>query len=182
MKTKKRRVAGALLPFGFLVFLAAELPAQVANGKRFEFSTSASVWNVKMEYGETQTIINVPLRLGFYAWKGLEFEPELFLTIPEESEDTGILAFGNIAYNFQVAPNLLAFLLGGVGFGNGAHFYNIVFDYDDPIFALNVGAGLKAMVGNSAAIRFEYRYISYSADGQQFRTDHNVLAGVSIFF
>jgi opacity protein-like surface antigen len=50
------------------------------------------------------------------------------------------------------------------------------------VFAFNFGAGLKALIGNSAALRLEYRYISYSEEGNHFRTDQNILAGVSIFF
>jgi len=182
MKIKKRWVAGALLAFGSLVFLAAQSSAQVANGKRFEFSTSASVWNMEWKGGATQTIINLPVRFGFYAYKGLEFEPELFLTVLDETDHTGFMAFGNIAFNLPLSPNFLGFLLGGVGVGNGLQTSNMAIDQDQGVFGFNFGTGLKGMIGNSAALRIEYRVISYSMEGDHLRTDQNILVGVSIFF
>jgi len=48
--------------------------AQPVKGKRFELSTSASMWNVKYEGEETETVFNLPLRIGFFITKGLEIE------------------------------------------------------------------------------------------------------------
>ncbi len=172
----------ALILFAFISVQGAS--AQPVEGKRFEFSTSASMWNVKSEWSdETETWINIPLRIGFFVYKGLEIEPELFLTIPtDESEYTGILFLGNISYNFKASKRAIPFILGGFGIGNGPQSFSMAWDWEESITALNFGAGIKYIVGNSAAIRIEYRFTSYSAEGEHFRTDNNIYLGVSIFF
>jgi hypothetical protein len=156
--------------------------AKPIRGKKFEFSTSASMWNVKLKDGETETLINLPIRLGFFIFKGLEIEPELFLTIPED-EGLGYLLLANFSYNFKVSEKIIPFILGGAGYGNSEQSFSLAFDYDTNIFALNFGAGIKYLVGNSAAIRIEYRFIKYSGKYDWFdRTDNNIFVGLSIFF
>jgi len=167
----------------FLVFAFFGVAfAQPVKNKKFEFSTSASLWNVKFKGGESETMINLPIRLGFFVFKGLEIETELFLTIPED-EDLGFLLLGNLSYNFKVSEKLVPFILGGAGYGNSEQSYSLAFDYDSNIFALNFGAGIKYLVGNSAAIRIDYRFTKYSGEYDWFdRTDNNIFVGLSIFF
>ncbi len=161
--------------------------AQAVKGKRFELSTSASMWNVKYEGEETETVFNLPIRIGFFIYKGLEIEPELFLTIPEDTEYTGYLIFGNLAYNFRAANRLRIFVLGGAGFGNSAQTFSYVSDWQMNITAFNFGAGVKYMVGDSAAFRIEYRFTKYHGEngywwGELNRTDNNIFIGFSVFF
>jgi len=189
MKTWPKKIFGL---FGVVVFVlsaAAGLSAQAGKGKRFEFSTSASIWNVKWTGEESSTLINVPLRLGVFLFKGLELEPELSLTIPEESEDTGILVLGNISYNFSVSERVLPFVLAGIGYGNAVPALGWAWDVEEKVIPVNFGAGVKAFVGDSAAIRLEYRFTKfYEADQGLFktegdvRTDHNFFVGISLFF
>lgn len=156
--------------------------ASPIKGKKFEFSTSASMWNVKFKDGETETFINLPVRIGFFIFKGLEIEPELFLTIPE-GEELGYLLLANFSYNFRVSEKLIPFILGGAGFGNSEQSFSLAFDYDTNIFALNFGAGIKYILGNSAAIRIEYRFVKYSGEyNWVYRTDNNFFVGLSVFF
>lgn len=178
-----KRIIGISLVFIFLFISVKGVFAQPVEGKKFEFSTSASMWNVRIEGAtETETVFNIPVRIGLYIFKGLEIEPELFLTIPEDGDGTGILLLGNLAYNFKASEKVNLFVLGGFGFGNSAQSFSIAFDYDENVTALNFGGGLKFLVGNSAAIRFEYRFTSFSAEGDHIRTDNNLYFGVSIFF
>lgn len=167
--------------------------AQTIAGKKFEFSTSASVWNVKSNDGETETVVNLPIRIGFFIFKGLEIEPELFLTIPEDSEDTGYIILANLSYNFKTSENLMFFLLGGGGYGNGSRLFDFVWDNDMGVTVYNFGAGIKYLVGDSAALRIEYRFTKYSGEKTETgwwrdwtdkldRTDNNILIGLSIFF
>lgn len=161
--------------------------AQPVKGKRFELSTSASMWNVKYEGEETETVLNLPLRIGFFIYKGLEIEPELFLTIPEETENTGYLILGNLSYNFKAADRLMFFVLGGAGFGNSAQTFSYVGDWELNITAFNFGAGMKFLVGDSAAFRIEYRFTKYHGEnggwwGELNRTDNNIFIGFSLFF
>lgn len=173
--------------------IVSETFAQPAQGKKFEFSTSASMWNVKSDDGETETVFNLPIRIGFFIFKGLEIEPELFLTIPEESDETGYVILANLSNNFKTSENLMLFVLGGGGYGNGSRYFDFVWDNDMGVTIYDFGAGIKYLVGDSAAVRLEYRFTKYSGEktysypwgtwiDELDRTDNNLLLGISIFF
>ena len=179
-----KRLIGTFIVFLFIFISVKGTFAQPIQGKKFEFSTSASMWNIKFEWDdEATTIFNLPLRIGFFAYKGLEIEPEVLLTIPEDGDGTGIHVLANVSYNLKVSDKTILFFLGGYGFGNSSPIYRIAFDEDESITALNFGGGIKYLVSNTAAIRLEYRYTSYTDEqGDHFRTDNNFYLGVSIFF
>lgn len=177
-----KKITNIFLLFLTLLILSDITFAQPVKDKKFEFSTSASIWNVKFHGQETETLINVPIRLGFFVFKGLEIEPELFLTIPE-GEDLGYLLLANISYNFKVSAKFIPFILAGGGYGNSEQSFSVVYDYDTDILAVNFGGGIKYLVSNSAAIRMDYRFTKYFAEGYWLdRTDNNVFFGLSIFF
>lgn len=191
-----KRISGVFTAILFLSVSVSGLLAQPVEGKKFEFSTSASMWNVKYkDSDETSSMTNVSLRVGIFIFKGLEIEPELFLTIPEDGEDTGYFVMANLAYNFKASERLIPFILGGVGYGNGQPALSLVYRYweDMNVTAFNLGAGIKFIVGDSAAIRIEYRLTRYSGESTETywgytytyeldRTDNNILVGMSIFF
>ncbi len=172
--------------------------AQPVSGKKFEFSTSASIWNIKYkDADESTTIVNLPLRFGFFIFKGLEIEPEVMLTIPDESEETGYFLSGNLAYNFNASEKAILFILVGVGYGNGTEAFSWVWDQDMGVTLINAGGGVKWLVGDSAALRLEYRFSNYSGKKEETynywgyswtetyeldRTDHKFFVGLSIFF
>jgi hypothetical protein len=183
MSARKGVVLGVLLGLLGSGFFAADAKAQIVENKRFELSTAASVWNIKWEGEENQTVFNVPVRFGFFVYKGLEIEPEVLLTIPEESDSTGIIAVGNLVYNFKLSGGAVPFILGGAGYGNAYPFFCAAFDWDETVKVLNFGAGIKLLAGDSAALRLEYRFSQYSeSGGGDKRTDNNFMLGVSIFF
>ncbi|HUM35064.1 MAG TPA: outer membrane beta-barrel protein, partial [Candidatus Saccharicenans sp.] len=140
---------------------------------------------------------NLPLRAGYYIWKGLEIEPELMLT-KAEGADAGFILAANLAYNFNLKGNLRPFILAGIGFGNGFTVANIAEgDSDVNATVVNLGLGVKYLIGNSAALRLEYRYthnhmkydyvieaitIQQAESGTENVNSHQILAGVSIFF
>ncbi|NIM57726.1 MAG: outer membrane beta-barrel protein [Candidatus Aminicenantes bacterium] len=179
-----KRLIGIFIVFLFIFIAVKGTFAQPIQDKKFEFSTSASMWNIKFEWNdEATTIFNVPLRIGFFAYKGIEIEPELLLTIPEDGDGTGIHVLANVSYNLKASDKTILFLLGGYGFGNALPLNKMALDQDERITALNFGGGIKYLVSNSAAIRLEYRYTSYSdEEGDHFRTDNNFYLGLSIFF
>jgi len=188
----KRIIRIFIMALLILVFVKGTF-AQLVKGKKFEFSTSASMYNVKEKGGETDTVINIPLRIGYYIFRGLEIEPEFILTIPEESEDTGYFILVNLAYNFKASEKVIPFVLAGGGYGNGDTAYKLVFERDMGVTALNFGAGIKYLVGDSAALRIEYRFTKYSGEKTKSlfggtytdkidRTDNNIFVGISIFF
>jgi len=184
MEEKMKKILGISFAIFFVTFSVRGAFGQLPNNKRFEFSTSASMLNYKYQDEDTHTWINVPLRIGFFVYKGLEIEPELFLTMPtEETEYTGILFLGNVSYNFKGSKKFVPFILGGAGIGNGPQAFSFANDLDRRFTAINFGAGIKWLAGDSAAIRIEYRFIKYSDEyGYSDRTDNNIYIGVSIFF
>ena len=187
------------------VAAAAVGPVQ---GKKFEFSTALGISIQKYTYDggykETYTIFQMPFRFGFFLWKGLEFEPELLLTserykyldpdgaVVYSSHETGYILSGNFLYNFKLkgSPRLIPFALAGFGFGNGDLEGTDVDRYDATAKTslLNLGAGVKYLFGNIAALRLEYRlrggHIKYTDEGTY--TDkvsyHQLLLGLSLFF
>ncbi len=74
----------------FGVFLAALLFAgvtfagsQPVPGKTFEFSTALSFFSVKADDSEeSYSYLSIPVRCGWFVWKGLEIEPEAQVFIP----------------------------------------------------------------------------------------------------
>ena len=176
--------------FLFAILSVKVLFAQPIKGKKFEFSTSASMWVIKDEYGEDEAVLNLPIRLGYYVFKGLEIEPEIFYSI-QDAEDDGFLILANLSYNFTFSEKDVVFILGGGGFGNSPQYFTVVNNVDIIISAINFGIGLKHLVGNSAAIRIEYRYTKYSGKVYRAipmtyyridRTVSNIYVGISIFF
>jgi hypothetical protein len=126
-----------LLAF-LLVFGVVFAASQPVNGKRFELSMGLSFDAYSYHspydpagYSNTDSYINLPIRFGWYIWKGLEFEPELMLTKYREHEiyppsedykysETGWMLSGNLLYNFRINnSHFMPFILAGFGFGNG---------------------------------------------------------------
>lgn len=186
MEEKMKKILGISLLVLFLIFSATGAFAQLPNNKRFEFSASASMasYYYDVDKSEKYSWLNIPLRIGFFIYKGLEIEPELFLTIPTGgTQYMGILVMGNVSYNFKSLKKLVPFILGGAGVGNGPQTLYYVSDWGRTFTAFNFGAGIKWLVGDSAAIRIEYRFIRYLDEyDYNDRTDNRLYFGVSIFF
>lgn len=162
--------------------------AQVVPGK-FELGTSASYYNIKFDdEASSMSYLNVPVRFGWYVLGGLEIEPEVQLFVPmgDSSGDLAYLAQGKILYNFPLA-GVEPFLGGGAGIGNGLPIYGVLEgDKDIKTFVFTGIAGFKVHLGNSAALRVEYRFNRFSWDStfaleKQWGNLHQVLVGVSIF-
>jgi opacity protein-like surface antigen len=190
-RRKKMKKACAILTI--LLFVSVVAMAQPVEKKKWEFSTAISYSNFKYSsggYSYTEYVLNIPLRLGYFAWKGLEIEPEIMLT-KWKGEDMGWLLGAGLAYNFATAnKKLVPFVRGGIGFGNG-------FSYLDTISgssgvhctAPNLGAGLKYLVGGSAALRLEYRFThnhlsggGIDDGGSENVNSHLIFIGISVFF
>ena len=169
---------------------AADRPVE---GKKWEFSTAFGFESYSYEGSMgAATILNFPVRLGYYLWKGLEFEPELKFTSYHYSgggSESGALFSLNLAYNFKLkSPRLIPFVLGGYGFGDGyAHLLMFVEPLPDGVSATayDFGGGIKYLFGNIAALRLEYRYTHWMSEKLGFSNDyniHNIFVGISLFF
>lgn len=199
---KKTIVVLAVL---LLVGTAAMAAVGPVEGKKFELSTSLGFSIQKYTYDdgwkETYTVLQVPVRFGVFLWKGLEFEPELLLTSEKYKEydetgtlmwsggDTGYILSGNLLYNFKMnsSPRMIPFVLAGYGFGNGDLEGTDIDQWDDgnKTTILNLGAGVRYMFGNVAALRFEYRFRGGKQKDDGYITKvqyHQLLLGIALFF
>jgi opacity protein-like surface antigen len=188
------------LGIGLILLLAVSVAfstAQTAAGKRFELGTSISYYNIKFDDDPEGSIsyLNIPVRFGFYIWNGLEFEPEFQLFVPmgDDGGDTTYFVTGKLLYNFELGGGFVPLLGGGAGIGNGIPFLGIIEGGSDTkSFAFFGLAGFKYMIGNSAALRVEYRFnrisweypdfIDPEVTYKEWANLHNVLVGVSLFF
>jgi opacity protein-like surface antigen len=179
-----------------LLFLGTTFAlSQPVPGKKFELGTSVSFFSDKWEYSDgfsdSYTILNVPVRFGWFVWKGLEIEPELTMTIPfgQDKGDMTYFLGANLAYNFKTSGRLVPFVGGSVGFGNGIPYLGWVDGGSGQKTSAYGGlAGVKYLLGNIAAIRVEYKLLLYTwkdadyPDDDETGTIHQILVGLSIFF
>ncbi len=178
-----------------LVLGAAFAAAQPVPGKTFELGTAIALWSYNYtsdEYSNSWTVLNVPVRFGWFLWKGLQLEPEAMLTLPigEDEGDAAYFLAGHLVYNFKASPKLVPFIGGGAGFGNGIPFLGWVEgNSDTKTWSINGLAGVKYLVSSAAAIRAEYRFMRYTDKYEsEWYSDtakgniHQVLIGLSIFF
>jgi len=171
-----------------ILFLGTTLASAQPAGKKWEFGVSLAYTNYKFSGGlGSEYLLNIPIRVGYFFWKGLEAEPELTLT-KFKGDDTSYILSTNFSYNFKVSGSFKPFILAGVGFGNGVPIAHLVEGSSDTnAFIINAGAGLKYLIGNSAAIRLEYRYtrdrLSYPDFEEKENLNlHQLFIGVSVFF
>lgn len=171
-----------------LLFMGATFAmSQPVPGKKFEFSTAFSFTSIKFSgSSDSDTLLSLPVRIGYYIWKGLEIEPELIL-MDFDPGDTAFNLNGNLAYHFKTSGHLVPFLLAGAGFGNGLA-YGALVQGGTSITAtlLNLGGGIKYVIGNSGALRVEYRYthnrLSKGTSLDQNVNLHQVFIGLALFF
>jgi len=199
----------SLLMAFLLVFGVAFAASQPVEGKKFEFSTGLSYeaysyhyTGAPAGYSDTQSYFNIPIRFGWFFWKGLELEPELMMTFYHSSynsgtgytsshSETGDILSGNLLYNFKLnKSHFVPFVLAGFGFGNAIPYGTYAEKYESGAKTTtpNFGAGVKYVFGNIAALRLEYRYrnfrIKYS--GEDGYSEHiilnTVMLGICLFF
>jgi opacity protein-like surface antigen len=165
---------------------AADKERTIARG-RVEFSTGLSLSSLhEGSDSDSYTILNVPLRVGYFVSRRAELEGETLFTVYNSDADTstGAVFSGRALYHFgdgAVHP----FVSAGGGVGNSAEFLGVAYDADRTIKHYEFGAGIKTFAGSRGAFRLEYRYTHYSGDARAFAgglANHRVLAGVSLFF
>lgn len=179
-----------------LLFLGATFAAaQPVPGKKFELGTSVGLFSYHYEsdlWSDSWTVLNVPVRFGWFVWKGLQLEPEVVVTIPFGESKGGEVTYfltTNLAYNFKTGKKLVPFLGGTAGIGNGIPYMGWVSGGSgEKVTAFGGLAGVKYLIGDVAAIRAEYRLLFYNwkddVDPMYDETGniHQFLIGLSIFF
>jgi opacity protein-like surface antigen len=170
-----------------LLFLGTTFAmSQPVAGKKFELGVAFSFASIRYAEEEySYTVWTLPLRVGYFVWKGLEIEPEIMLQ-KFKGDDLAYDLCGNLAYNFKPSGNLVPFVLAGIGIGNGFVIGPIVDGASGvKAFLLNFGGGVKYVIGNSGAIRLEYRFTHNHLAEDEYsgnRNSHQVFIGASLFF
>jgi len=160
--------------------------SQPVPGKKFELSGSLALGGSNFGGGDSQTVLHLPVRFGFFVWKGLELEPELFIQalFMDEGSRASYNLRANVAYNFGASKPLVPFVLAGLGVGNGISVGPGMDRLGMGTTLLNLGGGVKYVIGKLAAVRIEYRFTHYWAS--KFESGgvntHELLAGFGIFF
>lgn len=178
---------------GIMLFLGGMFAAAgPVNGKKFEFGTALSFFSFNQDDSPDDLIsfLNIPVRFGWFFWKGFEIEPEIILTIPTYKQGGGVsyLVMGHLTYNFSASEKLVPFVGFGAGFGNGVpYFGTILGDSGIKAWALDGIAGVRYLIVKSAALRAEYRFSRYFYDASwtlesRKATHHQFFVGLSIFF
>jgi len=184
---KKLGVFLAVLVFAGVTFAGS----QPVAGKKFELSTALSFLSVKADDSEeSYSYLSIPVRFGWFVWKGLEIEPEAQVFIPTGGEggDTTYFLLGKLLYNFKTPGPLVPFIGGGVGYGNGLPIFGIIEGGSGEKFTDFCGvAGVRYVIGNAAALRAEYRFNRYSWEWdplieKEKGTVHQIFVGLSLFF
>ncbi len=179
----------------FSVFTFGKAFGQPQKGNT-EFSFSFSYWLINEKGDDSDEVwFNFPLRLGYYITDNIELEPELTLSINDDTDNLDYIIILNFAYNFKLFKNSTLFTLAGIGYGNAINLFSIAANPDDidiSVKAFDLGAGFKNFITPSVAIRTEYRFTNYWGEGKtrfdkrkilDIDTDiHNVFVGISFFF
>ncbi len=169
----------------------------VAKG-RVELSTSATLNVMKEggEFDESVTVLNLPVRAGYFVTDHVSLEGEVLATLfsADGDNETGALVSGSALYQFMPKGRTTPFLLVGGGIGNGVEYINnFAMDADRTVKAVHAGAGFKTFLGRRAAFRTEYRFTHYSGSKEvgmgsfSYSDDldvnvHKVFVGMSLFF
>lgn len=186
----------------FLLLVPAVAMAQLQAGT-VELSFSGTLGSMSRETevtygGSTRTseaeptdYLSLALRSGVFVYRGLSIEPE-FIWTAIEGDPPAFSLSGNLSYTHRQESTAVApFVLVGYGIGNGIPIAQRLTgrsssSMDIPV--LNLGGGLKIFLGQSAAVRVEYRFqrfvqeeTGYSVTARQTTQFHNLLVGFSVF-
>ena len=132
---------------------------------RWEFSSAASFYFEPEVYEKDKLGIYIPARIGCFVTKSIEIEPEFNISYRDSEFDsiTRNLLFVNLAYNLNVSPRIMPFLLAGGGIIIKRVEVWIPEEWPAPYneLVLDAGAGLKWLFVKKIALRIEYRIIHY---------------------
>ncbi|HSD65217.1 MAG TPA: outer membrane beta-barrel protein, partial [Vicinamibacteria bacterium] len=176
-------------------------PAQEALAPgRVELSTGLSLDVTRQSDNRgSQTLLNVPLRVGAMASGRFELEGEVLVTFTKDGgiSDTGVTGAAHGVYHFATQSSTVPFLLAGAGYGDAVAIGNVAAETGMNVWLLRAGAGVKSFFGRHAALRAEYRFTRYRGSENRFceacpprqpsgpvhRTidDHGVLVGISLW-
>lgn len=145
-----------------------------------EISTAASI-HVLAASGQTETLLNIPVRLGWFTSANVSVEAEFIATIVENN-DAGLIASGLVVFHIPSSAQTKPFILIGYGMANSIHLAGVLAagDRGETVGVVNLGAGFKSFLGEHVAFRVEYRYQRFDFSYQAINS-HLFFTGVSLF-
>ena len=161
---------------------------QPVASKKFELGTSVSLFSADPDNESAYGLLNIPVRFGWFVWKGLEIEPEIMLSIPlnpDIGEETSYVVIGNLTYNFRTSGKLVPFVGGGAGVGNGFPTSGFVMRKGQTVTTFDGLLGVKYILNDHFGVRAEYRFNRFVidvTDGSLEGTYHLFFIGFSLFF
>jgi len=193
--------------FTVLLILALAIPAAAQDLKnKVELSVGGAfqAWTETFNNNsESVHFFNIPIRVGYFLTRDVEVEAEGILSLYDrewsgvDGGEWTVMASANALYNFTIptSPHIRPFVLAGVGITDS---YSPplagTFPFGDISYGpgnerstrtvLNLGAGLKTMVGDHAAFRVEYRFQRFPEDEDQWLPGwnaHSIQMGASLF-
>ncbi len=182
--TRPRRLA--IMAASAAALLAATANAQTARDE-FEFSTAAFFQSTKpAESTESDELLSIPLRIGYFFTDELELEGEVTLSHRfDTTNGTGVTSAGRLAYHFSNSA-VVPFVFAGGGVGNGVEIGQFALDTGETRLHWQVGGGIKGFVADNVAIRADYRFARFADTiDSPVLTDavntHRVFVGLSLF-
>ena len=153
-----------------MVTMAATVSSfgQPREGSAIEMSLSGTYQHTSSGSGSKGTgAFIISPRVGFFVLKGLELEPEVVCMFSSLNDPVYILN-GNVSYNFISGKRGVPFVLVGYGIANTIPFLGVPFTRTSfAIKVLNVGAGLKVFLKEDVALRVEYRFQTFTGEGEE---------------
>lgn len=161
-----------------LVVVCSAANAGELKGK-IELSTAVSA-QVLAANGQTDFLINIPVRVGGFVSEEFLIEGETILTLPEDVDASYVFS-ALASYHIPTEGNVTPFFLAGFGFTNSFHVAGLltVGDLGETATVFNGGVGFKSFFSEGAALRVEYRYQRFIFDNGAL-TSHMLLTGVSL--
>jgi hypothetical protein len=173
-------------------------PSSPLRSGAVEISTAMSFSSSRDEGSdESISLLNLPVRAGYFVTRRLELEAEALLTRVSYDDDssTGYQVGGHALYHFGEG-RVVPFVLAGASVGDSADIFGVLLpEGEETVTSLRAGAGVKAFLGRRAALRAEYRFVRYSLEGIRFDpgsfeervetvhpTQHRVFVGISLVF
>ncbi|MGA2296791.1 MAG: hypothetical protein ABSG15_04495 [FCB group bacterium] len=173
-----------------LVLFNTNLFSQFKQGQ-VELSASAGLGSQKFEqsysslYGnssssESHSYLMLSVMPGIFIVNGFSFEPEIGMTTVE-NEQPGFLLLANVSYTYLIPKTAIApFARIGYGVSNGMGFPNqyLIGQVSDKLDLdiFNIGAGIKNLIGQSAVLRLELNYRSFSQSRSSGKTTESFIA------
>jgi|GEM_PF-1090467 len=171
--------------------------AQLKKGQ-MELSLSAAFMGIQESGEDFSSAFNLSTRLGYFLSKEFELEPEIIFSSYGGDGNPGIILSGNLLCNLHLQKQFggFPFFLAGLGWANSLHYFNQMNfgEVDRNYTILNLGVGVKSLIGKSAALRMEYRFQRFYAEKIEYwgqfaghytydpsLSYHNFMMGLSVF-